>query len=468
MTHQRASNQELNIICEDDLAPEEIDRQICDEINDLTREDNQIWSSPDHDRREYVHSFFQYPAMMVPVVQKRLIEIILSSKPSITNVLDPYMGSGTSLVACMENGLDCFGQDINPLAVLVTLTRTGPFYFKAIARKKEDFFNLIKQDRSIKSEANFIGLKKWFKEDVIQELSKIVRAIRQEERLAIRRFYWVILAETVRLTSNDRTSTFKLHARPQNEIRERNLSPIEYFTKHFENCLEDIELYASLLSDSNKLSKGAYIGNVVLNLADSKDFIYSPGKEEGFFDLLVTSPPYGDNKTTVTYGQHSYLPLQWIDLEDIDKSASDDFLKSTSEIDSRGLGGKIKKISEVELEEMFNASPAFKLTYKKVAALDKARLNKVVTFFSDIFLSIKNIHKMLKVNTYQVWTVGNRTVGGEEIPNNKIMSEFIQSQGSILVKVINREILNRRMAKRNNSASLMTFEDILIFRKIGN
>ncbi|MDB5222690.1 MAG: hypothetical protein JWN83_1357, partial [Chitinophagaceae bacterium] len=48
---------------------EQIDRNICEAIDELTEEDNQIWTSPDHNRREYVHSFFQYPAMMVPVVQ---------------------------------------------------------------------------------------------------------------------------------------------------------------------------------------------------------------------------------------------------------------------------------------------------------------------------------------------------------------------------------------------------------------
>lgn len=449
--------------------PLEIDIAICREIDNLTRDDNQIWSSPDHDRREYVHSFFQYPAMMVPVVQKKIIEILISSKPSINTVLDPYMGSGTSLVACMENGLDCYGQDINPLAVLVSQTRTGPFLFRAIRRKKEELFSLIESDKSVRIEAKFHGLNKWFKDDVIQELSKIVRAIRQEENRFIRKFYWVILAETVRLTSNDRTSTFKLHSRPLEEIEERDISPIEYFKKHFKNCLEDIELYADLLNDSEMLSKGRYVRDVVLSLADSKEIIHAPEEAKECFDLLVTSPPYGDNKTTVTYGQHSYLPLQWIDLEDIDEKATEDFLETTSEIDSRGLGGRTQKLTETELNELFNASPTFRETYLEVASLDdRARLNKVVSFFRDIYLSIKNIHKSLRVNSYQVWTIGNRNVGGVEIPNNAIMSEFIVNQGSIQVKSISREILNKRMAKRNNAGELMTFEDILIFRKIGN
>jgi DNA modification methylase len=443
-----------------------IDKIICKEIDDLTQENNQIWTSPDHDKREYVHSFFQYPAMMVPVVQKRLIEIITTNKTGIKAVLDPFMGSGTSLVACMENKLDCFGQDINPLAVLVAKARTGPFYFNAIQKKKIELFQRIEEDRSSRIETNFKGLNKWFKKKVIIELSKIVRAIRAERMLSIRRFYWVILAETVRLTSNDRTSTFKLHIRTKSNIKERKISPIEFFGRHFENCLDDIKSYAHLLSASGNLLKGAYTGNITISLADSKDQIARPKQEKNTFDLLVTSPPYGDNKTTVTYGQHSYLPLQWIDLQDIDEKASEEFLSTTSEIDTRGLGGKIKKLTDFELQILFDASPSLEKLYTQLTVTDSQKLKKVINYFRDIYQSIRSIHQALAMDSYQVWTVGNRTVGGVEIPNNLILSEFIQRQGSTLVKVISREILCRRMATRNSSGSLMTYEDILIFRKI--
>lgn len=444
-----------------------IDRAICHEIDELTAENNQIWTSPDHDRHEYVHSFFQYPAMMVPVVQKRLLEIITANKPGIKTVLDPFMGSGTSLVACMENSLDCYGQDINPLAVLVAKARTGPFYLAAIQKKKDELFRRIGKDHSAKIEANFYGLNKWFKRTVMFELSRIVRAIRQEKRLAIRRFYWVILAETVRLTSNDRTSTFKLHIRTKADIAQRSISPIEYFKRHFENCMNDIGSYAELLNKSGNLTKGCYAGNVTISLADSKEQVVVPKGVQNGFDLLITSPPYGDNKTTVTYGQHSYLPLQWIEMQDIDEKASEEFLTTTSEIDTRGIGGKIKKLTDMEVQPLFHASPTLKKLYAKLVAIDDQKMKKVLNFFLDIYRSIQNIHKTLAMNSYQVWTVGNRTVGGVEIPNNLIISEFIQSQGAILVKIVSREILRRRMATRNSSGSLMTYEDILIFRKVG-
>ena len=446
--------------------PEVIDKLIVEEVESLTKADNKFWSSPEHDRSAYLHCFFQYPAMMVPIVQRRLIEIILKYNPSINNVIDPYMGSGTSLVTCMENGLNCFGQDINPLAFLVTNTRTGPYQISAIKNRKGELFESIIKDQLNNIEVDFKGRDKWFKPEVSIELSKIVRAIRKEKNKIIRKFYWVILAEVVRLTSNDRTSTFKLHQRPIQEIANRNISPIQVFQEHFTDCFEDLIWHCDLLTKSNKLSRNKYPADVNLHLLDSKTKIWAPTNEGGFYDLLVTSPPYGDNKTTVTYGQHSYLQLQWIDLEDIDECATPDFLKSTSEIDSRGLGGRLKNIGDEDLEILFLSSPSFKRLYEKLQATAPDMVKKVVSFIHDLYLSLVNIHTSLKPNAYQIWTIGNRNVGGIEVKNNKILEELITNQGSVLVTSIKREILNKRMAKRNKDASLMNYEDILIFRKI--
>ena len=449
------------------ISPEKVDEIIKFQIDQVTSENSSIWTSPEHNRREYVHSFFQYPAMMVPVVQKHIIDIIKKANPQILNVVDPFMGSATSLVACMQNGLNCYGQDINPLAVLIAEARTGPYYVTAVKSKIKTLSDNILNDTSNEIEAKFNGIYKWFQLQAAIELSKIVRAIRKENRLAIRRFYWVNLAETIRLTSNDRTSTFKLHARPKKEISLRKLSPIKLFNEHLNKSIEDLELYRDLLAEVGQLSKDAYKSEIQLYLQDSSKKINTPKDQNSFFDLLVTSPPYGDNKTTVTYGQHSYLPLQWIDLSDIDKKANRDFLKSTLEIDSRSLGGKLRRLSKEEISSLCAKSPSFKIVYEKLLTTTSERVNKVLVFVQDLYNVIEQIFKVMKPNSYQVWTIGNRTVGGIEIPNNLILKELIYAKGGVLITQVEREIINKRMAKRNSSSSLMNIEDILIFRKIG-
>ena len=39
--------------------------------------------------------------------------------------------------------------------------------------------------------------------------------------------------------------------------------------------------------------------------------------EDDEYDLIVTSPPYGDSRTTVAYGEYSRLSLQWLNLNDM-------------------------------------------------------------------------------------------------------------------------------------------------------
>lgn len=445
--------------------PEEIDEIIRNEVDYATQENALIWTAPDYNKREYTHSFFQYPARMIPAVQKKLIEIIKEANPTIKNMIDPFMGSATTIVACMESGLDCYGQDINPLSVLIAKTRTGPYRTEVLKQKAELLLERTRNDHSERTEANFRNLNKWFKEKIVVELSRLVRSIRQEDSIQIRQFFWVVLAETIRVSSNDRTSTYKLHIRKQEDIAKRNFSAIDVFELHIEQCIIDFELHADLLLKSEQLFERQYKHNLNLKLWDSKQSIYSPTQSE-FYDLLVTSPPYGDNKTTVTYGQNSYLPLQWIDLCDIESNISSDILKTTSEIDSKSLGGRIKGIDDNAIYNLQERSPSFYDVYSKIKNKSAKFAPKVASFILDLDSTINNIFKVMKVNSYQVWTIGNRNVAKIEIPNDKIVQELIESKGGLLIKQVEREIINKRMAKKNNATSLMNTEDILIFRKI--
>jgi site-specific DNA-methyltransferase (cytosine-N4-specific) len=79
------------------------------------------------------------------------------------------------------------------------------------------------------------------------------------------------------------------------------------------------------LKEKGLLNEGIYKKNIDISLADLRT-----ADKNINANAVITSPPYGDNDTTVSYGQHSYLPLQWIDFSDIDANIKkDDFLIST-------------------------------------------------------------------------------------------------------------------------------------------
>lgn len=56
-------------------------------------------------------------------------------------------------------------------------------------------------------------------------------------------------------------------------------------------------------------------------------------------DFICTSPPYGDNGTTVTYGEFSILSLLWIDSKDLEIS-HELLMSNFASIDTFSLGGK--------------------------------------------------------------------------------------------------------------------------------
>jgi DNA modification methylase len=432
------------------------------ELESLSRIDKEYWSFRGKATRENTHAYFQYPAMMVPQMQNILIENILKVEPDIKNVLDPFVGSGTVMTEVMFKGLNFTGQDINPLSILLCQAKKGPFDFNTLKDKINNLLNNIAKDNNLKIEIDFNSISKWFKQEVSIELSKIRQAIKVEELLWVRRFFWVALAETIRLTSNSRTSTFKLHIRPTEEIKKRNLSPIKVFTEVLGRNLSKYANQKSILEERNLLKNGSYIGNISIELGNSSKKIPLNSLEK--YDLLVTSPPYGDNKTTVPYGQCAYLPLHWIELKDIDPELDNSWLLSTWEIDSRSLGGKTGG-ALIKAEKLFDISTSFKSIIKKLKNESSDRINKVAAFCYDLDCCIDPILSVLKPNACMIWIIGNRHVAQYKIPLDNIMADLITARGGKIVTKLKRKIPTKRMAVRNNIANTMGTETILIMRK---
>ncbi|MTV66983.1 modification methylase, partial [Streptococcus pneumoniae] len=95
---------------------------------------------------------------------------------------------------------------------------------------------------------------------------------------------------------------FNIPIKKQKDIDSMSNGIIEDFIKNIEKS------YVFLPSFVQYDKKKLYIGKAEEILSKFED---------GTIDLICTSPPYGDNSTTVTYGQYSMLPLFWIDRTDL-------------------------------------------------------------------------------------------------------------------------------------------------------
>ncbi len=430
-------------------------------LDGLSTLDVDFWSFKGNARREHVHGFSQYPAMMVPQMVEAILNEICAVHPEIQWVTDPYAGSGTILTEAMVRGLSFAGSDINPLAILLCRAKGGPFFTEALRRSSDTLLNHIKADQKRDVEISFSGIDKWFTEDVQIDLSRIRRCIQHERSRFTRRFLWVALGETVRLTSNSRTSTFKLHIRPAADLKSRQTDATKVFERILMRNVSYMNDFVKLLRAKQLTKRGRYTGEVVISLGDSRT---SSPLGNGGCDLLISSPPYGDNATTVPYGQFSFLPLQWIDLDDIDSHAKADYLRTTHEIDFRSLGGS-RRIKSNARQSIVARSPTLGRLLDHLDGESEDHPRRVTAFFRDLDKGLSQNLLALRPGSLMVWVLGNRRVADMQVPLDCILRELLEKHGAKLVVKLARRIPSKRMAIKNNIAKTMSAESILVMRK---
>ena len=224
-------------------------------------------------------------------MQERLLQEILQFDPGISQILDPFMGSGTVLSIGKKLNLSVIGYDINPYASLITRVRLEGIPSQKILRSNDELKARLALFFGNTELYSFPNISKWFRDDIVKSLSVIRASILEEKDDSIRRFYWCCFAEVVKKYSNTRTSTFKLHVKDAARI---------------DGMVDDsIECFRQLVQRySTEYAKENIANGVEIKTGDAYELL--SGKESNSIDLIYTSPPYGDNHTTVTYGTVFY------------------------------------------------------------------------------------------------------------------------------------------------------------------
>ena len=177
------------------------------------------------------------------------------------------------------------------------------------------------------------------------------------------------------------------------------------------------------------------------------------------YDLVITSPPYGDSRTTVAYGEYSSFGSDWTD--DINTYGG---VKYKVDKESMGKAGFINK--------NIRSCKILLDVISKIEDVDKKRASEVFYFFNGYYNAIKNIVKNLNKDGRACFVVGNRTVKGQQIPMDQITSFFLESMGLQFEDIFVRNILNKIMPSQNSPTNIvgaklqtMTNEYIVVFHK---
>lgn len=409
------------------------------------RQVDDYWSFRTADTKEYTHCYHNYPAIMIPQVARKLLNDY-APEGKLELVLDPYAGSGTTLVETTVKGIRSIGTDLNPLARFMSRVKTTHYNLDTVMAGAAHITtgiilyhpaDVVNTDFSRISNSTF-----WYSEDSLYKLSYLHQLISGLDP-SIQDFFLLCLSETVREASFTRNGEFKRYRMSEKQLEKFDPDVFNAFEKKVQRNLSGLEAFNNSGTD---------------DLASIFDFntcngIPSEIIKESSVDMVVTSPPYGDSHTTVAYGQFSRWSNEWFN-----------FVNAKS-LDRLLMGGVITK------ETRF-CSDSIRHELEDIRKLDEKRYYEVISFLNDYRDSIYNVAKAVRKGGRVCYVVGNRRVRNIQIDLDYFTAEMFEKCGFKHELTIVREIPNKRMPSKNSptnkpgeKVTTMTNEYIVILTK---
>lgn len=242
------------------------------------------WSFSKERTNENLHSIHPYPAKFIPQIPRRAIEMWAPTKGLI---LDPFAGVGTTLLEAQLSGRKSIGIDTNPVAELVSKTKTYPYSDQDLVTLKSLVVNLESILRRAKLRPDLIPederFLSWFDTDVVATIYKI-KGIALDQEEPIRSFFLTALsAIIVRVSKQDSDTRYS-----RVEKKFRNPEEIDkiFFIRFRQSVASLAEIHPKPIINSN--------------------FILGDARQRGTvkansIDLIITSPPYLN-----AYDYHKY------------------------------------------------------------------------------------------------------------------------------------------------------------------
>jgi DNA modification methylase len=393
------------------------------------------WDYAGEATKRLTHGLHPYPAMMIPQVAARLIDRL--SRPG-DRILDPFCGSGSVLVEAIAAGRQAVGVDLNPLAVVIARAKTTPIAPATLAAALDAIEAALPRLLADPPPPPPVPrLEFWFKPEVIPPLAALRAAI-VDTREPARTALLATFSEVVRLASNTRASEFKLYRYPPDQLARHQPNPLALFR---DRARRNAALLAAFTPT----------GQATVSLGDSRRPI--PGLADGSVDAVITSPPYGDSRTTVAYGQFSRLSAQWLGLAD------------GRDLDPCLIGGVPTRAPAPPSQRLETALAA-------IARHDARRAGAVAAFYVDMAACLAEIARVLRPGGSAALVVGNRRVKGIELPTDLILADLAAPLGLLPREVIVRRIPTKRLPRRNSPSNIpgavaetISYESIVVLER---
>ena len=331
------------------------------------------------------HSLHPYPAKFPPQLPKSILKQFATKGQT---VLDPFCGSGTSLIEARLQGINAVGVDVNGLSVLLSKVKTTPLHTEQI-KIIRNFIEQIKEEKLLWNNVsrpkivakNIEGLAHWFQANVAEELTFILQKIDTIYDEDSKDFLKIVLSSIIVRVSNQESDT--RFAAIEKNIR--NVFAFDLFISRVNEYMNRIIELSNSIDQKTTLK--------IYN-ADSRnlDFI-----KNNSIDIIITSPPYAN---TYDYYLYHKFRKRWLDLD-----------------------VKFAQYNEIGSRRQFSSL--------------KHHAQK---WTDDLIKCFQEMHRVLKPDHFAFIVIGDSVIKKELIRIDETIKSFITEIGFELVQIISSDL----------------------------
>ncbi len=367
------------------------------------------------------HDLHAFAAKFPPQLPRAFIRGLTSPGDVI---LDPMMGSGTTVVEAVLEGRRGVGLDIDPLALRLGRVKTMPLDvyglrdegYKVMSRASTSLSDATTTDREIAQrfdERTKAFLDYWFLPTTQRELMALVLAIENVPDTSARRFLELTFSSIIVTKSGGVSRARDLaHSRPHLDETKVPKNALEQFSLRLRKNLASI---AQLKTN----------GTVAAPLAGDARFM--PFANE-VIDLIVTSPPYAN---AIDYMRAHKFSLVWLG-----KGVTD-----LSELRGRYIG------SERVERTLYAALPGRpEMIVRELAERDSSKGAILRKYLVEMRSVLAEMYRVLRNNSAAVVVVGTSMIRSIDVQTHYCLADIAVGLGFDVVGVVQRILdRNKRM-----------------------
>lgn len=402
------------------------------------------------------HGLHKYPAKFIPQFPRWGLSYDPDT-PSET-VLDPFCGSGTTLVEAGIRGSHAIGGDISPLAVLITSAKcvteadkwdTTEFLKKVVSKAKKIAPSLTNDLKNGKGET-ILGMHytwaNWFNAEQLGPLIGLRDTIREakfssEQRL----FALAVLSSVVKACSFLNEDQIKVRF----DHDKKPADPYEAFS----------EAYAVGVTSQSSLSE-KYLDT------RAKFSVYQTSAEaipvaDGSIDRIITSPPYINAVDYTMAHKYNLFALGLLEPDDF-KNHCRKYIGVTERAVRTADLGSMPSVGN----EMVQDAVQTLLLQDTPTARNRAYV--VAQYFDGMAKSFREAFRTLRAGGLYVLVVGeSNRICGLTIPTAKILAQLAETEGFATELSFFHLLANRSSMRlsRSETGGTINREHVYVFRK---